>query len=537
MERCVTDAPESAFQTGGRPEWPARLDAYLATLRPLKERGAVREVLERELLLTFIQVNSGGINEYPMLETQQRSIVSILCRRSDHPADVMLRKLATNFPLLLNRLDKELAAGDQAAADQTAAQARNTESLLMKSVQGMVFAMGLTTDNFEELIMRHFGAPGLSQFSELIKAHELDQGFWREFVERFIAQHVEEGYGQLTGSGKFALSKDGQQVLVRFLFDDVLATLHDTPGQIEKTRIQTAFEEASTDDPARQALRRTVQASLTRALAFLPAEMLAEHLESAALIVCLDALAPDLAAAMQAHTSGHTRPDEEAKPLAFLLEQAVAMALGAILVLSQTREQFLSALAALRSDEIEAVRALAQGLTIESLERVLFFLLESAFVRLLREKARDEGGKVLVRTALSKRTPVPAVDALAARGMTRIRKNQIWIQDPSRPDMLLFKVRSLQQLASLAGVLQLEEPLANIVRALWERAPLRRDFIVAIDLAQVARATQNVKGRLAEILGKFGVLGQQSAPPATPPGAVPAAAQPAAEAQAEGQGG
>lgn len=518
----MTDAPESAFHTGERPDWPARLDAYLAALRPLKERGAVREVLERELLLTFIQVNSGGISEYPMLETQQRSIVNILCRRSDHPADAMLRKLAANFPLLLNRLDKELAGADQAAAEQTAAQARNVESLLVKSVQGMVFAMGLTTDNFEELIMRHFGAPGLSQFSEIIKAHELDQGFWREFVERFIAQHVEQGYAQLTASGRFALSKDGQQVLVRFLFDDVLSTLHDSPGQIDKTRIQAAFEQASADEPARQGLRRTVQACLAKGLSFLPSEMLSEHLESATLIVCLDALSQDLAAAMQARSSGQTRPDEEAKPLSFLMEQAVAMALGAILMLSQTREHFFSALAALRSDEIEAVRALSQDLSIESLERVLFFLLESAFVRLLREKARDEGGKVTVRTALSKRTPAPAVEALAAHGMTRIRKNQIWLQDPTRPDMLLFKVRTLQQLAALSGVLQLEGPLANIVRALWERAPLRRDFLVVIDLAQVARATQNIKGRLAEILGKYGVLGQQAGGAPAVPGAAPA---------------
>lgn len=511
--------PSSVLQTGTRPDWPARLDAYLAALRPLKERGAMREVLERELLLTFIGVNSGGISEYPLLETQQQSIVNTLCRRSDHPADAFLRKLAANFPLLLNRLDKELAGTDQAALEQTTAQARNTESLLMKSVQGMVFAMGLTTDNFEELIMRHFGAPGLSQFGEIIKTHEFDQNFWREFVERFIASHVEEGYAHLTASGRFALSKEGQQVLVRFLFDDVLSTLHDSPGNIDKTRVQTAFEAASSEEPERQAVRKVVQACLLKGLGFLPGDLLLEYLESVALIVCMDPVAAELHAAMQARAAGQAPPPDEKRPLPFLMEQAVALALGAMLVLGQSREHFLSALAALRSDEIEAVRSLAQGLSIESLERVLFFLLESAFVRLLREKARDEGAKVTVKTALSKRTPVPAVDALASRGMTRIRKSQIWIQDPTRGDMLLFKTRSAQQLVSLLGVLQLEEPLANVVRALWERAPLRRDFLVVIDLAQVARTTQNVKGKLSEILGKFNLLGQQPAEP-VPPGAV-----------------
>jgi len=493
-----------------RPQWPARQEAYLATLRPLKAKSALREVLERELLLSFIEVNSGGISEYPMLPKQQQSIVSLLCRRTDHPADTVLRKLASNFPVLLNRLDKELAASDQAAAEQTTALLRNTESLLVKSVQGMVYAMCLTTDNFEELIMRHFGAPGLSQFADILKNNEFDKGFWSEFVERFIAQHVAEGYDHLTRGGKLHLSKDGQTVVVRYLFDDVLATLHDSPGSIEQTRVQTGFAQASDESSSRLAVRKVVQACLLKGLGFLPGDMLLEHLESAALIVCMDPVADSLHRAMQARASGQEPQEKHALP--FLMEQAAALALGAMLVLSRSREQFLDALGTLRSDELDSVRALAQGLSIDSLERVLFFLLESAFVGLLREKARDEGAKVTIKTAALRRAPLAAVDALAARGLSRIRKSQIWMTDPTRPDMLLFKTRTPQQLASLMGVLQLEEPLQAQVRTLWDKAPYRRDFLVAIDLAQVARTTQNVKAKLSELLLKFGAIQPAPAP-------------------------
>jgi len=506
---ATASPPSSAGGADNRPHWPARLESYLGVLRPLKARSALREVLERELLLNFIGVNSGGISEYPLLETQQQSIVNLLCRRTDHPADTVLRKLAGNFPVLLNRLDKETGSGDEAAREQTTIQLRNTESLLVKSVQGMVYAMGLTTDNFEELIMRHFGAPGLAQFGELIKTHEFDQSFWSEFVERFIAQHVAEGYEHLTRGGKFHLSKDGQQVVVRFLFDDVLATLHDSPGHIDQTRVQKAFAEASADTPERLAVRKVVQACLLKGLGFLPGDLLLEHLESAAFIVCMDPVAESLVAAMKARTGGQPQ-DEHTLP--FLMEQTVALALGAVRVLSQSREHFLSALATLRSDELEAVRTLAQGLSIEALEHVLFYLLESAFVGLLREKARDEGGKVLVKTAALRRCPLPAVEALAARGLTRIRKSQLFAADPTRPDMLLFKTRTPQQLASLMQVLQLEEPLQAAIHTLWNKAPFRRDFLVVIDLAQVARTTQNVKAKLTELLLKFGAL--QAPPPA-----------------------
>ena len=165
------------------------------------------------------------------------------------------------------------------------------------------------------------------------------------------------------------------------------------------------------------------------------------------------------------------------------------------------------------------MRALAQGLSIESLERVLFFLLESAFVGLLREKARDEGAKVTIKTAALRRAPLPAVDALTSRGLTRIRKSQLFMQDPTRPDMLLFKTRTAQQLSSLMGVLQMEEPLQAQIRALWDHAPFRRDFLVAIDLAQVARTTQNVKAKLSDLLLKFGAI---QTPPPPVPGAVAA---------------
>ncbi|OIN99666.1 MAG: hypothetical protein AUJ49_10845 [Desulfovibrionaceae bacterium CG1_02_65_16] len=507
--------PGAAPAQDRRPQWPARLEAYLGVLRPLKEKSALREVQERELLLSFISVNSGGISEYPLLETQQQSIVNLLCRRTDHPADSLLRRLAGNFPVLLNRLDKETASGDETATAQTTAQLRNTEALLLKSVQGMVYAMGLTTDNFEELIMRHFGAPGLAQFGEILKTHEFDQGFWNEFVERFIAQHVAEGYDQLTSAGKFHLSKDGQQIIVRFLFDDVLATLHDSPGHIDQTRVQKAFATASAVTPERIAVRKVVQACLLKGLGFLPGDLLLEHLESAAFIVCMDPVAGSLVKAMQARAGGKTpaaAPEagdaqaEDKHALPFLMEQAVALALGAVRVLSQSREHFLAALATLRSDELEAVRSLAQGLSIESLELTLFYLLESAFVGLLRDKAREEGGKVLVKTAAQRRCPLPAVEALATRGLSRIRKNQLFTADSARADMLLFKTRTPQQLASLMQVLQLEEPLQATIRALWDNAPFRRDFLVVIDLAQVARTTQNVKAKLAELLTKFGAL-------------------------------
>lgn len=46
-----------------------RLLAYWDVLKVQKERKTVREILEREVLLCFINANKDRINEFPLLGT------------------------------------------------------------------------------------------------------------------------------------------------------------------------------------------------------------------------------------------------------------------------------------------------------------------------------------------------------------------------------------------------------------------------------------------------------------------------------------
>jgi len=80
---------DEAIQAQASPAEPQtreqRIEAYQAKLKQLKGRSALREVVERELLLEFIRVNRQNINEFPMLESQQDSVIAVLCQRSEHP--------------------------------------------------------------------------------------------------------------------------------------------------------------------------------------------------------------------------------------------------------------------------------------------------------------------------------------------------------------------------------------------------------------------------------------------------------------------
>ena len=529
---------EAQAQASAQPQDQAqRIAAYADKLSQLKARSALREVMERELLLEFIRANRGTINEYPLLETQQNTIINLLCQRSgDHPAYEYVRKLTGSFIALLAHYSRAKEGTEAERTEQLRVQLDNTEALLIKCLQGVVYALGLITDNFEELVLRHFGAQGLDKYNGLIQQMELDQNFWRAFIERFVASQVKAAYEDIQANERYSLTREGQQLFIRYAFDDILARLNPTSATIEKTRIQAAFERSGAD-PEIQKTQKVVLTCLNKGLSFLPEGVLSRaDVEFVARIVCIDEATRDLRdrylehlwAARNQNGAGGEAPaggQKDPRALQFLVDQAVAEGVGAVIAVGVTRENFAQALNAFAPAATESIKALMGAFDFDSLERVLFYLLENQFLHLLRDLAAPEGSKVVVRSLRLRRTTQPEVDGLFDKGLTKIRKAKIWTQDPARPDMLVFRQRTGRELAATLTLLQMEETLSLAVLALWEAAGLKIEAVAQVDLEMVSRTTTNMRVRLAEILGRFGIH----------PGRKEPAAEPAAEPEAGGE--
>jgi|MTBAKSStandDraft_2_1061841.scaffolds.fasta_scaffold00063_61 hypothetical protein len=531
---------EAQAQASAQPQDQAqRIAAYADKLSQLKARSALREVMERELLLEFIRANRGTINEYPLLETQQNTIINLLCQRSgDHPAYEYVRKLTGSFIALLAHYSRAKEGTEAERTEQLRVQLDNAEALLIKCLQGVVYALGLITDNFEELVLRHFGAQGLDKYNGLIQQMELDQNFWRAFIERFVASQVKAAYEDIQANERYSLTREGQQLFIRYAFDDILARLNPTSAKIEKTRIQAAFERSATD-PEGQKTQKVVLSCLNKGLSFMPEGVLSRaDVEFIGRIVCIDEATRELrdrylehlwASRNRAEEAGGEAPAEapamDPKALQFLVDQAVAEGVGAVIAVGVTREIFAQALNAFAPAATESIKALMGAFDFDSLERVLFYLLENQFLHLLRDLAAPEGGKLLVRSLRLRRTPQQGVEELFAKGLTKIRKAKIWSQDPARPDMLVFRQRTGRELAATLTLLQMEETLSLAVLALWEAAGLKIEAVAQVDLEMVSRTTTNMRVRLAEILGRFGIH----------PGRKEPAAEPAAEPEAGGE--
>lgn len=487
-----------------------RFVAYLALLDQLKEdRITLREILEREILLGFIRTNRSSISEFPLLEMQQQTVIELMCQRLDHPAYDYIKKLTGNFVTLLGHYRKASAGNDKDLKDKTGTLLANTEALLIKSMQGIVYSVGLVTDNFEELVIRLYGKQALDDFSKLLKEHQMGTPFWKHFLERFIALPVAMAHDNILAEKLFSLSKEGRMLVVRYPMDAVLAQMNQSDTKMEKTRIQKAFEATIRDYDIRRILK-LVQSSLTKSLAFIPAPLLSKtDVDSIARIVCIDQAAIDFRDAYQTKVqAGESQTDEEKKQYTFLKEQITAIGVGAAIGVSVCQQNIAAALMGLVPGQVKAFSALGRNFRLINIKRLMLGLLEEHFVLRLQEQAGDDLGKIQIILQRTKRARTDDVQGL---GLSKIRLNKLFKSSPNDPTHLLFKPKNDGELAALIKILQLEAETAQQLVALWRADNERVELLLLMDLSLIQRTTTNLQARIQELLVHFQLV-EQSKP-------------------------
>ncbi|MDR3044207.1 MAG: hypothetical protein LBU75_08105 [Desulfovibrio sp.] len=506
-----------------------RLAAYVACLAATKDRRAVREVVEREVLLCLIRTNSDRINEYPLLEAQQRSIIEIVAARGAvDPLHGHIRKLVGEFVAQLGQYAKP-GGGDSSLLRTRLV---NTETLLLKCVQGVVYTTALCTDNFIETLVRAYGEEALGPSDAVTETTELDEQFWRKHFEHFVVRMVDEAYDAIMTQEAFTLSKERSLLVIRYPFDALLERLCRTPKPLDKTRAQTLFEFETRDFASRKA-RKLVHDILLGMAARPDYPFSSGDIDFISQIVCIDPAAREMEKLQTLLLSGGLTgdaaggaagaederveepvapaspappaPEVNAEQVQFLREQVVGMACSVAITLNLLREDFLRALDGFSPKETAIVRRTLGDFSLPCLGRALQSLLEFQFVTLLRRRAGEDMGKIHIRTRKERRTSVAAVETLFDSGLTRIRRNKLWQPDPGRATMQLFRPQTATELESLLHLLQIEPQLAREIGSLWTDASFRVEFALYISLDLLSRSTTNLNQRLAELLARFGI--------------------------------
>lgn len=483
-------------------ERESRISGYLKKLKALKERSSLREVTERELLLEFIRINHSNINEFPMLKTQQNGIINLVCHRaSGHPGAEYIKKIIAGFVSTLTRYEKATGAGDKEQAKQLLVDLGNTETLVIKCIQGVVYASSLTADNFEEVFIRHFGAESIDRYNKLLENNEMDEGFWRALIDTFVATPMKEAFQEMVANEKYTISKEKSLLIIRFNFDDVLERLKQTSQEIQKTRVQSYFERNFKEPEYRQT-HKLVKQYLEEHKDIVAKGGSEEDVSYISRLVCIDTVGLDYKDEALRRNEGEGQ--EEAQ-WTFLKEQVLASAAGAAISVDTVRDDFVRALRIFRPNEIEIIKTMVRYFDIGSLQRLLLYLLEAYFLQILTERAEGEGSKVRVRSVRQRRVSERLVNSLAESGLNKIRKNKLFGADRSKPGVLLFKPRTVRELRSIIQVLQIEPQLAARIGRVWEAASFKVDILIVLNLGLISRTTTNIKARLAEILGKFDI--------------------------------
>jgi hypothetical protein len=484
---------------------------YLEKFKQLKERNSVKEIMDREMLLEFINLNHERIAEFPLLETEQLGVINILTKRaSEHPSHEQLRQWISDFLLSLNKYSKAAATQDKDGLAENKTPLINAESILVQCIQGAVFATGLIKDNLAHSIIRHFGPESLEKIRHTQENVEFDERFWRAYVDAFAMEPVKNAYASIVAAKKFQLSKEDQTLAIRFQFDDVLAMLPSVEADIKKTRIQTMFEQAQNDQAAQRTKELIIEKLRSDRKSTLKQDFFPQELAHAALIACMDPIGEAFYKAFGPKTpsagASQEQSDSSEDPVArtdFIWRQVQAMVLGAALAMAIVRNDFLKSLKEFSAPEIKAVDESMGSFEIQQAETALLMILELHFALALKERGVEEGGKLLVRQNRYRRVPAEAIRRLYDKGFNRIRQKKMFDEDPANPEMLLFKTRTSHEFIQLVKVFQIEPALENRLKVLWRDASFKVEFFVLLNLAQLAKVTTNLSQRLAEILAKY----------------------------------
>ncbi len=495
----------------------SHIQSYLEKLGTLKERKLLKEVLEQEMLLTFIRANMERINEFPLLETEQNGVIKLLSfRAQDHPCQQHVKAWLNDFLNSLNHYSKPLVSSDAAAQERTKNDLLRAEKILIQCIQGVVYAISLAKDNLGAAVVGAFGAGAVEDLQAVTKTVEPDEAFWRAIIDRFIRQRIDDGFAEIIKEKKYSLSKDESLVVLRFNLDHIIHPHGGAMVEVEPTRIQKAFEAVSTTPEGRNILSCMKELLLRQKHEGVLSGLSPELSELALQLVCTDATAKQLcqmreerknASPAMLHAENAAQP-EGSTPIEtelFMETQLLAMSVGAGMATGIFRADLLRAAKELSGQALKTFEESIGNLERQRMPGALLLLMETYFHAYLREKAEDDAGKLLLRTLRTKRAPRQSVLALADKGLNRIRQKKFFHDDPAGPDNLLFTAKNAAELQQMFSLFQLEQELMRELLTLWRQSLPKVEVLAAVNLKQLAKVTTNLSQRVASILARFGI--------------------------------
>ena len=511
MTEQVTTSPKDL----SGPEFAGeRMGMFIARVAALKERKLVTEILERELMLTLINAHQDHILEYPLIPVQQHSIVHALTIRAAENEALFphLHKALEAFMAALTAYSRA-EADDAEERGRLLAAALNCETMLIKCVQGATYAFALCQDNFLEVLFRRYGESALDFSDNIIEECEMDDVFWRRHFEHFSIALVDKAFEEVTRQEDFILNKTGNALVLTYPLDALVKHLREGASRMQKSRIQLDVENAKAVDSDLEPVFKTVNVFLQQNITSGALPLPVGDVDFISQITCLDPCAKALhqiasgkAPAADAKAASPAAPEQDpAAQSRFIQGQVLAMACAVGISLDILRRDMIRGLPDMDAQNAEIINRQVADFSLLNLDKIIYFLAEHRLAQILRERCGESISKMQISSSRTRRIPSLAIDRLMKLGLGKIKRNRLWQPDPDEPEQMLFRPRALPELNKELDFLMVEPDLKNEILLLWQRAPYKVEFNVAIMLSLLAQTTTNLNYRLTEILARFGV--------------------------------
>lgn len=503
-----------------------RFERYLDKFRQLKERKITWELLQRELLLEFINVNSDRISDFPDNPMQQVTIVNVLFHGTmEHPAREFVARIVESFVSDLTRYGQAKGKDqDQAFLEKLLNNLISSEAILIKCIQGVIYVVASVIETCGQVIVNIYGHNSFEAYKDIVERHDLSSNFWRAIFEFYVKQQMVDAYESIVRKSKFTYSKTATTLSIHFYFDHVLDEVN-TEMDLEEDIDDWTYVEKTVQEYEYKRLRKIVSEYLNEHKDILMDELSGSrdigHIVD---IICVDQAASqfkekhldEVQASLRWETGNPFSKEKllEKHSFELLKEQILASAVGAAVAFATMLRDFISAINVFSSKDMdiidirdtEVIKSLVRTFDVDALERSLYYLLETYFFNSLKRKGLDKKDKIEVKVVRKRRVPRSKVEDLFDHGLTKIRKNRLWRDDPVRPKMLEFKSPTVTDLLERFKATLIEGELNQRIVKLWKTALPKVEFRVVINTKLVSRSTTNLKKGLSEILYKYGIL-------------------------------
>lgn len=474
-----------------------RTEIYLDYLNDSKERQLVREVLARNLLVSLAQMNQHHIKEYPLLPVQQDALIEFITLRSssDNRVEAYIQGLIDSFISALEKYVTANESGDQQDKETARAAILNSESLLVKCLQGICFSIAICGDNFIEALQHIFGEGALAVSDEIIHQYPMGEVYWEEHLRKIVEQGVRKAFDNVRESKAVEIRKEKQLLSLTYSFDSIFERLNPAPYPVEKSQFQREFEkglEANIQDNA------VSMAKLLSKSEVFKMDLKPSFLETLGQIMRLEA------AAVKFKEDAHA--DILSKEQSFRELQLLSVACGAFITLQALEADFLHAVSSVFPQAAEKTRDVFTSFSPVVLEKILYHFVEVMFIQILCECFGESRSQIRLKVLHLRSIDEEKVKALLPLPGIQTVGEQLWRADPLARGKMIFHHATPQELkAFLQQNVSDGRALAAIVK-LWQAAEIKTRFNILIYIDKLAKATTNLNHRLSLILGRFGIV-------------------------------